>query len=55
MQKDKFVLLTVSQEPGKESRIVAVNVVEVPKGSKFVTLTMEPVKRTDQEGSLFDS
>jgi hypothetical protein len=40
MQKDKFVLLTVSQEPGKESRVVAVNVIEVPKGSKFVTVTV---------------
>jgi hypothetical protein len=49
MQKDKFVLLTVSQEPGKESRIVAVNVVEVPHGSRFVTLTMEPVRVASRE------
>jgi hypothetical protein len=45
MQKDKFVLLTVSQEPGKESRIVAVNVVEVPKGSRFITVTIAEEKK----------
>jgi hypothetical protein len=40
MKKDKFVLLTVSQEPGKESRIVSVNVIEVPRGSRFLTVTI---------------
>lgn len=44
----KFVILTIVQEPGQEARVVNTDVVEVPKGARFVTVTCieEPQMRT---------
>lgn len=41
----KFVILTIVQEPGQESRIVATNIIEVPKGGRFITVTIAEEKK----------